>query len=207
MFINPEAFEHPMAKLRIIYTKERCIGQGSCAAVAPQHFLVEGGKSQLIGATKKDDQGRYHRDVQCNESQAETVIQAGLSCPVNAIQVINLESGEELVRSEVTDQQAEEVVAEYDDAREFVLDQAGYFLIRLNPEKKCIEVAFCNDKNNIVLKVSGKMPLAIYHTILNKKQLPIRKDHAAYLGRELQKAFLALQYHLTYVQDDELILP
>ncbi len=195
-----------MSKLRIIYTKERCIGQGSCEAVAPQHFLVEEGKSQLLGADKKDDQGRYHRDVQCNASQAETVIQAGLSCPVNAIQVINLESGEELVRSEVTDQQAEEVVAEYDDAREFVLDQAGYFLIRLNQDKKLIEVAFCNEKNKIVLKVVGKTPLAIYQTILNKKQLPIRKDHAAYLGRELQKAFLALQYNITYVQDDELIL-
>lgn len=196
-----------MSKLRVIYTKERCIGHGSCEAIAPQHFLVEGGKSRLLDTDRRDDQGRYHADIQCNESQAETVVQAGLSCPVNAIQVINLESGEELVRSEVTNQQAEELLAEYDDAREFVLDTAGYFLIRLNQDKKLIEVAFCNEKNNIVLKVVGKTPLAIYHTILNQKQLPIRKDHAAYLGRELQKAFLAMQYHLTYVQDDELILP
>ena len=41
----------------------------------------------------------------------------------------------------------------------------------------------------------------MYQTILNKENLDIRKDHAAYLGRELQKAYLALKYNLEYVQE------
>ena len=65
-------------------------------------------------------------------------------------------------------------------------------------------VAFCNGKNKVVLKVTGKKPIDIYQTIINKENIPIRIDHAAYLGRELQKAYLALRYDLEYVQDDEL---
>ena len=46
----------------------------------------------------------------------------------------------------------------------------------------------------------------IYQTMINKEKLPIRKDHAAYLGRELQKAYIALKNNLEYVQDEELDL-
>lgn len=99
-----------------------------------------------------------------------------------------------------------EVKARYNDAKEFVLDKAGYFLIRLDRKNKNIEVGFCNKKRKIILKVVGKKPIDIYQTILNKEKLPIRKDHAAYLGRELQKAYLALRYKLEYIQDDELEL-
>jgi dihydropteroate synthase len=98
------------------------------------------------------------------------------------------------------------IFAKYDDMNEFVLDKKGYFLIRLNRVKKNIEVAFCNGKKKMALVVAGKKPIDIYHTILNKKGLPIRKDHAAYLGRELQKAYIALKYDLDYIQDDELDL-
>ena len=54
------------------------------------------------------------------------------------------------------------------------------------------------------MKVNGKKPIDIYQTIINKESLDIRKDHAAYLGRELQKAYIALKHDLEYVQDDEL---
>jgi dihydropteroate synthase len=61
-------------------------------------------------------------------------------------------------------------------------------------------------KNKITLKVNGKKPIDIYQTIINKEKLPIRKDHATYLGRELQKVYLALKYNLEYVWGDELDL-
>jgi len=47
--------------------------------------------------------------------------------------------------------------------------------------------------HKIVLKVTGKKPIDIYQTILNKENIDIRKDHAAYLGRELQKAYIAIE--------------
>ena len=99
-----------------------------------------------------------------------------------------------------------EVVAVYDDRKEFVIDDKGYFLIRLDRKNENIEVAFCKERNKIFLKVVGKKPIDIYQTILNKEELDIRKDHAAYLGRELQKAYTALKFNIDYVQDDDLTL-
>ena len=99
-----------------------------------------------------------------------------------------------------------EILAEYDDLKEFVIDKTGYFLIRLDKENKNIEVGFCKENNKICLKVMGKKPIEIYQQIINKEKLDIRKDHCAYLGRELQKAYFALHNDLEYVQDDELTI-
>jgi len=83
------------------------------------------------------------------------------------------------------------------------MDPKGYFLIKTNSEKKEIEVAFCPKPNEISLKVTGKKPIEIYQTIINKEKLELRKDHYAYLGRELQKAYITLELGIDYVQDDE----
>lgn len=97
------------------------------------------------------------------------------------------------------------ILAHYDDRKEFMLDQKGYFLIRINPTEKTIEVGLCRELNKIAVRVVGKKPLEIYQMII-KKGLLSRLDHAAYLGRELQKAYIALQKGIPYVQDDELEL-
>ena len=49
----------------------------------------------------------------------------------------------------------------------------------------------------------GNKPSDIYHEVL-KKGLIKRADHAAYLGKECQKAYVALQLEIDYVQDKEL---
>jgi tetrahydromethanopterin S-methyltransferase subunit A len=91
----------------------------------------------------------------------------------------------------------------YDDKKEFVLDSTGYFLIRIIPETKIIEVGFCQSGNVVEIIITGKNPTEIYQTILREKIID-RLDHAAYLGRELQKAATALELGIAYVQDSEL---
>ncbi|MCH8003687.1 MAG: ferredoxin [Nanoarchaeota archaeon] len=194
-----------MKKLRTEYYKNVCVGTGNCATIAPDHYELLGEKATLknsknIGNETYTIEGNYEDHI------ATSLIQAGKACPVNAIRVIDLEKNEDLVSIEVKEEGVKEVKAEYDDAKEFVIDKAGYFLIRIDRDNKNIEVAFCNEKNKIVLKVTGKKPIDIYQTILNKEKLDLRKDHAAYLGRELQKAYLALKYDLQYVQDEDLDL-
>ena len=125
-------------------------------------------------------------------------------CPVNAIGVRNLDTKEELYKREITTANMKEVRAKYDDRKEFILDPAGYFLIKTNPKSKEIEVGFCREPNKVALKVTGKTPIEIYQTIINREKLKLRDDHYAYLGRELQKAYISLQNNLKYVQDDEL---
>lgn len=192
------------SKLRIEYNKNACIGNGSCAAIAPGHFELKGKKAKLLGSGINN--GIYSKEVGCNKTAAKGIIDAGIACPVNAIRVFDLDKNEDIVGFKVEDKVAKEIIADYDDEEDFVIDGKNYFLIRLDRENKNIEVGFCKEKNKVVLKVTGKKPVDIYQTMINKEKLPIRKDHAAYLGRELQKAYIALKNDLEYVQDEELDL-
>ena len=62
---------------------------------------------------------------------------------------------------------------------------------------------FCKENNVIETVIKGKTPQEIYYTAVKKKLLT-RFEHAAYLGKELEKAYLALKHGLDYVQDEEL---
>jgi len=164
------------------------------------------GKKAVLKNSRKNDNGIYSVEVNCDDDTATSLVEAGKACPVNAIRVIDAEKNEDIVSVKVDDGKVKEIIAKYDDAKEFVIDPKGYFLIRLDRKNKNIEVGFCNEKNKVVLKIIGKKPIDIYQTILNKEKLSVRKDHAAYLGRELQNAYFALKYNLEYVQDDEVDL-
>lgn len=89
---------------------------------------------------------------------------------------------------------------------EWVQDPKGYFLIRINKEKKLIEVGFIEGKNkkpnkkNIKYKIIGDNPQVIRRQIF-KMGLISRIDHALSIGEELQKAKVALDLGLKYVQD------
>jgi len=194
-----------MKKIRVEYYKNKCIGNGSCAAIAPDYYKLVENKAVLKNSNNTD-KDVYVIERNCNKNTAKSLIEAGRACPVNAIRVIDLETNKDIVNINIREDGVKEVKAGYDDSKEFVLDSAGYFLIRLDRNNGNIEVAFCNEKNKIILKVTGKNPTEIYKTILNKEKLGITRDHAAYLGKELQKAYLALKYNLKYVQDKELDL-
>src|SRR3989344_378307 len=191
-----------MPKLRIEINRGTCIDNENCVKNDPLNFAI---KNERAFLKKGDtDEKTSFLEINASEEEAETIIKAAKSCPVNAIKVINLGTNEDIVSTEIKQEELKEINAVYDDSKDFVLDPAGYFLIRINKEKQEIEVGFCNERNKIVLKVTGKKPIDIYHTIINNEKIPIRKDHCAYLGRELQKAYIAMKNNLEYVQDDEL---
>lgn len=189
-------------KIRIEYDKGTCIGNKACLAMDFKRWKDVGAKVDLIGG-KEITKNIFYLEGNYSKDEIETIVEGAKVCPVNAIAVKNLETGEYIYGTEIIIE-AEEVEAEYDDNKEFQLDKEGYFLIRTNPKTKEIEVGFCRESNKVSLKVTGKKPIDIYHTIINKKKLNIRKDHCAYLGRELQKAYIALKLGIKYVQDDEL---
>ncbi len=191
-------------KIEIKLDQKKCIGYGSCESLDPLHFKVEKKKATLLSGGREGMTHSLESDISGPALQHVTA--AAAKCPVNAITVINKKNNKEIVGEKLETNGIREVVAEYDDKKEFILDPLGYFLIKIDTKRKLVEVGFCNEKNKMVLKVTGKTPLEIYQTIINKEKLGIRKDHAAYLGRELQKAYTALKFGLQYVQDDELSL-
>lgn len=193
-----------MKKIVIKYDQRRCIGNGNCARIAPETFGFNEGKAVLKRAESRGGINRL--EVNADAEEEQKLMDAAERCPVNAIELIDTGESKILVGNKVKEEMISEVQAEYDDDKEFVLDPAGYFLIRVDRERKLIEVGFCNERNKVVLKVVGRKPLDIYQQIINKELLNIRKDHCAYLGRELQKAYLALQKGVEYIQDDELVI-
>jgi len=92
------------------------------------------------------------------------------------------------------------IKAQYDDTKEFRMDPKGYFLIRI--KDTVLEVALCKKINKVEVVVTGTNPREIYHTVIREGLLS-RLEHAAYLGRELQKAYMCMQEGKEYVQDDD----
>ena len=85
--------------------------------------------------------------------------------------------------------------------RPWRLDPKGYFLIRINEKLGKIEAAFCDIRENKVrLIIRGNNPVEVYTAIL-KENLVSMLDHAADLGVELEKAYIALKTGKKYTQD------
>lgn len=93
----------------------------------------------------------------------------------------------------------------YDDIKDWVQDETGYFTIKPFKDEGVIKVRFYTNDHKRKFEFSGKTPQDLYFEITQRKLIS-RFDHAAYLGKELEKAFLALKYDLEYVQDDLLKL-
>ncbi len=89
----------------------------------------------------------------------------------------------------------------------WILDPQGYFLIRINRFEECLEVGHCSTSNQLVHVIKGRTPESIMYKIIDQGYLSLL-DHAAYLGKELQKAYLVLKYGpkygFVYEQDAEL---
>ncbi len=100
----------------------------------------------------------------------------------------------------------EYIKASHDPIKEWHQDPKGYFLIRINKEEKRIEVAYVKNDHKIKKVFYGDNAMDLYHTI-KRHELITRMEHAAYLGKELYKAELALQYNLEYIQEEPLKLP
>ena len=86
---------------------------------------------------------------------------------------------------------------------DWIMDPKGYFLIDIDRMEKKIIVVHCLADGTKNAVIEGSDPIALYYTIL-KKDLVSLMTHAAYLGQELEKAFLAIKHGFKYVQDDVL---
>lgn len=103
----------------------------------------------------------------------------------------------------VTKEDTEIIHGDYHKYKDWVMDEKGYFLIRVNKEKNRLELGYCRKDNVMDIVIYGKTPQDVYFAACEKNLLS-RLDHASYLGKELEKAYLALKYDLEYVQDEEL---
>ncbi len=87
---------------------------------------------------------------------------------------------------------------------EFNFDKAGWFKVQLDRnENKIMALHYPLGKKNPETIIKGDTAREVYHTIIRLK-LITKRDHAAYLGKELEKAAIALKLGRSYGQDEEL---
>ncbi|MBI4154927.1 DUF4346 domain-containing protein [Candidatus Woesearchaeota archaeon] len=101
-----------------------------------------------------------------------------------------------------TKENTETIKGSYDEGKEWKYDPKGYFLIKVDKEKRLIEAGYCKGNNVVEKIITGKTPQEVYYTIL-RLGLISSLQHACYLGKELTKAAFAIKNNLEYIQDDE----
>lgn len=84
-------------------------------------------------------------------------------------------------------------------------DPKGYFTIRPFHSRKKVFVRYYDPEDNLRETFSGSDTSKIVHAITERKLIS-RLDHAAYLGKETEKAVIALKNGLDYVQGEDLRL-
>lgn len=87
---------------------------------------------------------------------------------------------------------------------EYRPDKTGWFKIQLDrPNDMILAIFYPTGKNEPSIVVKGEDSRVIYQTII-REGLITKLDHAAYLGKELEKAFTALKSGRSYTQEDPL---
>lgn len=89
---------------------------------------------------------------------------------------------------------------EYDEEKDFNPDPMGFFTILVADEN--ITVEHYSNQQKLIRKLKGKTAKDLYKKICDLG-LVSRHDHAAYLGKELLKAELAIRNNAQYEQDKE----
>jgi tetrahydromethanopterin S-methyltransferase subunit A len=80
------------------------------------------------------------------------------------------------------------------------LDEAGYFVIIPSKKEKMITVEHYSYNNKLLRTIEGKNSRDIYLTIVSNRWIT-ELSHAAYIGKELEKAELSIQKGFKFVQD------
>lgn len=80
------------------------------------------------------------------------------------------------------------------------LDRAGYFVVLPLSERGVINVEHYSYENILLRVLEGHSARALYLRIIQDGWVS-ELSHAAYIGKELAKAELSLQYHIQYIQD------
>lgn len=80
------------------------------------------------------------------------------------------------------------------------MDKAGYFVVVPLFERRLIHVEHYTYDNTLLRNIEGADARSLYLTIINQQWVS-ELSHAAYLGKELAKAELALEHGIAYIQD------
>jgi tetrahydromethanopterin S-methyltransferase subunit A len=134
----------------------------------------------LIGVTDADSILPVIRDCASRQLQALPTAPAESACCGNALAAV------EHIRAKAP--------------KRLQLDRAGFFIVLPQPQKSLIVCEHYENNGRLAHVIEGRQAALIAATAV-ERGLVTQLDHAAYLGRELAKAEVALSIGITYEQD------
>ena len=85
-----------MGKYKIVFERDVCIGAASCVAVAPTVWELDNeNKAVLKGGNKTSNPNIFEKEI--DEKDLQLNLDAARACPVNAIHIIEKETGKKLI--------------------------------------------------------------------------------------------------------------
>ncbi|MBI3588176.1 ferredoxin [Candidatus Micrarchaeota archaeon] len=85
-----------MARYKVEFDRNGCIGAAACAAVYPEAWVMQDdGKPDVTGAAR--DAGNEKQELVIDEKDLPKHLEAARSCPVLVIHITNLDTGEKLI--------------------------------------------------------------------------------------------------------------
>ncbi|MBI1971105.1 ferredoxin [Candidatus Woesearchaeota archaeon] len=89
-----------MAKYKIVYERNSCIGVASCAAVNGEFWVMDQSgdeKADIAKGKNPTITKEGNQELIIEEKDLAKNIEAAENCPVNIIHIYNLETGERLI--------------------------------------------------------------------------------------------------------------
>ena len=86
-------------KLKITVNPDLCFGAAACVTVSPSHFrLNDKNKAEVLENNEDVKAGNpiYERIIEADEAKKEELIMSARSCPIAAISIFDVETGEKL---------------------------------------------------------------------------------------------------------------
>lgn len=85
----------PMTNVRIEYDRDTCIGAFVCVDQDPDHFEAADSKADLVGGEEVEP-GIWVLEEDLDEAGVDAAVMAAKGCPVDVINVKDLDSDEDL---------------------------------------------------------------------------------------------------------------
>ena len=97
------------------------------------------------------------------------------------------------------------IASPYHEIKDFKQDPAGFVIIKVLGKKIHLGwVEYQNKEYVCVTEIIGEKAQDIYHELFNKQKIVLFLDHAAYIGKELKKAEIAIKTGELYEQEQKI---
>ena len=202
---------NPAIRILILCGEESTHRVGQSLIALKRNGLDAGGR--IIGSQGKLPllKNINRRQVELFQQQVEIIDLIGEERVETVMETVKTANERELgpfqgpapVEVETAEKAVEHITCRHRESQDYEADPAGFFVIQIDDGSGEILAEHYSTEYELLRVLHGKNALQIYATAIRNNWIT-NIGHAAYLGRELSKAEIALKRGLLYEQNKEL---